>query len=757
MSSSIINSQSLPTSSSDTQEYSTDKITFRLKNDKSNFKVIENDVRTFKSKCWKFFEFLARKNEVDEYQRIPGFVSCRQCFKTYTYTSTTGTRQLNSHSCVVLAPAESQSSITTNTTKQMTLGNVSKNLKQVKVDEKEISNFKTLVSKWICEDLRSFSVVEDNGLGNVFQEFISLGAKYGNFDVMNIVRGANTISRYTHSLADDYRFKLKQMLKEPFENEAICISPDMWSDRHKQLSYLGVSCSCVDADFNYKVVDLCCRPYYEIDHSSDNILSAIQKVLEDFDLNDLSRLNFMIDRGPNLMKALKPYRPLNCYGHRMNNVLKRSFFQINKKKRKNETAGVQAAMAQSNKKHNDSDLSTSSSEDDIETILPIVKRKKKANNVKAVAVKSNSVDPRKLELKDLEPAAQTVIETIVNCKKLAGLNKDIQSAGGIALQQSTIVRWLSMIQLLESILASYKQTKCVLATRKQRAKLAVIDKKVVEGLIRLLKPFKKTLKLVQTGNSPSLYMVLICTLNLRKTLSSFKNLISSTSLVDNNETDKVNSTDDDENEDIIESEGLRIIRERIVELLDLMFQLDVRHVVATMLHPKYRQLRGCSQDERNQACQYIREEMNKIIQSDRFNDPRTTEPIKKKQKIEKSILEEYEDTTENESDLSEKQDDIDSGIFDYKPVKADELSKYLEMYIDKTKLSQNPLEFWKEHRNTYPILARVARKIHCIPATSAAVERQFSGTGVVLNERRTSLDPEHLDNILFIRAMERMK
>ena len=63
------------------------------------------------------------------------------------------------------------------------------------------------------------------------------------------------------------------MLKESFENEAICISPDMWSDRHKHLSYLGLSCSFVDADYHYRAVDLCCRPY-EVDHSADNILAV---------------------------------------------------------------------------------------------------------------------------------------------------------------------------------------------------------------------------------------------------------------------------------------------------------------------------------------------------------------------------------------------------------------------------------------------------------------------------------------------------
>lgn len=204
--------------------------------------------------------------------------------------------------------------------------------------------------------------------------------------------------------------------------------------------------------------------------------------------------------------------------------------------------------------------------------------------------------------------------------------------------------------------------------------------------------------------------------------------------------------------------GLRILRERTLELLDLMFELDVRHFAATMLHPKYRQLKGCSKEERNQACNYIREEMNKIMKNDRSNDLFTIEPTTKKQKIEKSILEEYEDTSENESDLEEKEDDnSDSDAVDYKSSKPDELSKYLDMHIDKTELSQNPLDFWKANRTIYPILARVARKIHCIPATSAAVERQFSSAGFVLNERRTCLDPEQLDNILCIRAMEKLK
>jgi len=80
----------------------------------------------------------------------------------------------------------------------------------------------------------------------------------------------------------------------------------------------------------------------------------------------------------------------------------------------------------------------------------------------------------------------------------------MQDVDGVSLQQATVVRWLSLIELLESVLRSYKQTKRVLTIRKQQSKLVVVDDKIVEGLINLLKPFKKTLKLIQTGNNPSL-------------------------------------------------------------------------------------------------------------------------------------------------------------------------------------------------------------------------------------------------------------
>ncbi len=203
--------------------------------------------------------------------------------------------------------------------------------------------------------------------------------------------------------------------------------------------------------------------------------------------------------------------------------------------------------------------------------------------------------------------------------------------------------------------------------------------------------------------------------------------------------------------------GLRILRLRLLELFNLMFELDLRHYTATLLHPRYRQLKGCSNTECEEVHSYVREEMKRIIYESKQQQD-TVSPEMKKRKVQVSILQEYEDDNNNISDSS-KLDDNSSGSedFAYKAVQSDELTRYLAMDLDKSKLSSNPLEFWKEHQGIFPILSMLARQIHCIPASSAAVERCFSSTGFIVNERRTSLHPDQIDNIIVIRSVENLK
>ena len=195
---------------------------------------------------------------------------------------------------------------------------------------------------------------------------------------------------------------------------------------------------------------------------------------------------------------------------------------------------------------------------------------------------------------------------------------------------------------------------------------------------------------------------------------------------------------------------MRFFRLRIYQLLHSMFTLEPIHLAATLLHSKYRLLRKCSFYEVQECHSYIRSRMVEIKaieqKKSKSNVPEncstvqnvtSTEPVKKKPK---RFGEDFE--SGNVSDEFDNESD-------------DELSKYLEQKMDMESIDDNPLTFWYENRFTYPILSRLARSIFSIPATTADVERQFSASGMMISSRRTRLNPEQVNNALFLRSVKK--
>ncbi|GBB91536.1 hypothetical protein RclHR1_01890010 [Rhizophagus clarus] len=65
--------------------------------------------------------------------------------------------------------------------------------------------------------------------------------------------------------------------------------------------------------------------------------------------------------------------------------------------------------------------------------------------------------------------------------------------------------------------------------------------------------------------------------------------------------------------------------------------------------------------------------------------------------------------------------------------------------------STDPLVWWRDHRSSYPILSKLARKYLSIPSTSVPSERLFSDAGNHISAKRTRLAPELVDRILFLK------
>ena len=60
------------------------------------------------------------------------------------------------------------------------------------------------------------------------------------------------------------------------------------------------------------------------------------------------------------------------------------------------------------------------------------------------------------------------------------------------------------------------------------------------------------------------------------------------------------------------------------------------------------------------------------------------------------------------------------------------------------------LQYWAQAFLRYPIVAQVARKSLCIPASSATSERSFSKSGHIVRAKQARLSDEHVKELSFL-------
>ncbi|CAF4924085.1 unnamed protein product [Rotaria sp. Silwood1] len=744
----------------DEDSLDSEKIKHLLCSNSNKYIVIENKLSKPCPSWWKIFGFPGILDENKQYRRIFGYVSCFKCFQTFIYSSKSGTTRLKEHEIKCIKSNSSSSSPSSSSSSSSSSISISSEVinqsdvllstqstlaqhgfkKSIKLSEKDIENMKKLSAQWMCENIRPFSVIEDSGFRAISQELIRIGHKYGVVDVDDVLRGRKTTAQTIYNLADSYRERIKQILIEPLQQRAVTISPDFWLDPYKNISYLGLNVSFVDANHRYFSIDLFCRAYFGV-KSGDLIVKSLQTHLQEFGINDLTSVNILCDRGSNFVKGFRDYDPLFCYGHRLNNILKTSFFQNAKNKKKTPVQHQQLILPRHQIIVHEDD---SEDDEDILISIPIIRNRKQKDDNQQLSAKA-SVD-------DIPGEAKAVLLTLSQCKKVikfikkSGLNKEIQRSGGVTVHQSIDIRWLSIMESLESILRSFKIIKKILINKQQQKLLLNVNDKIIKQLLLLLKPFQDVIKLIQVGNSPSLHMVLLCTQTLRDALKSYESLMNYNNVRDDHQLEQL----DEAHDDILEQlEGVKFFLNRMRNLLSEMLVLDVRHYTATALHPKYRSLKSCTFIERSQCYHYIRQRLQLIdISPNELNQQQTKEPTTKRFKADPFRRFESDDLSSQQETSGESGNESEEYPFASK--KIDELDRYLSLELDRSKLSSNPLDFWKEQHEKFPRLSRLARSIFSIPATSAGVEREFSAAGLVIQERRTNLNPEQLDNILLL-------
>ena len=108
----------------------------------------------------------------------------------------------------------------------------------------------------------------------------------------------------------------------------------------------------------------------------------------------------------------------------------------------------------------------------------------------------------------------------------------------------------------------------------------------------------------------------------------------------------------------------------------------------------------------------------------------------------------HEPSRKKRSSMLEFSDDEDEGelVSDDHDIKCPETELHLYLECGKAK---DVLRFWENNKLVFPRLFAITRKIFCVPAIIAGVERLFSIAGFVLSNRRLSLTDANFHNHVF--------
>ena len=76
-------------------------------------------------------------------------------------------------------------------------------------------------------------------------------------------------------------------------------------------------------------------------------------------------------------------------------------------------------------------------------------------------------------------------------------------------------------------------------------------------------------------------------------------------------------------------------------------------------------------------------------------------------------------------------------------------------YLGNLDTSDDMLAFWKVKAKNWPRLASIARVMLAIPATETSSKRVFSLAGRTIEDRRTQLNVDTIDDLIFLHGLQK--
>ncbi|CAM2726132.1 unnamed protein product [Rotaria socialis] len=455
-----------------------------------SFEIVESTITDSTALCWSKFGLPAKIIGPGKFEIIKNFASCTSCFQTYSYSSST--TAMSNHKCKCLVSSnENQSKIeliplvksNTSTTYSDTTTSDSTNSVNHKTLQKHKRLMTSVISDWVCSNTRPTNIVEDIGLKELVEQCYVCGP----VSASSILPCRKTISKEIKETANNRRNKIKDILIKAARERSLTLSPDLW-----QSNKTGAS-----------------------------ILKVLEEGLSLFDLVPfMSDIIWVCDGGSNLLKALEKFTVVRCVAHRLNNCLQTIFFQTNASKVKkhilfpdhfhDESEDEDDQDSKNENEQNDDGFDDDGVNDQQKACAKynFITSNKKSNAVSFIA--------------QLPTDVKRILVTIVQCKELVkyvkkiNLNQDLEDRNALVLLQCTIVRWLSLLNCLESVNKSLITLGEIFEEKNlNKGKLDKINVCLLNKLIDFLKPWEYVMKRVQSSKIPSIHIVTpsICIIN----------------------------------------------------------------------------------------------------------------------------------------------------------------------------------------------------------------------------------------------------
>ena len=180
-----------------------------------------------------------------------------------------------------------------------------------------------------CKDIRPYDVVAGDGFVNIVQHFVNLGAKYGRFNVKDVLPHPTTVSRNVVKTAQAMKGSVAEEIKPIIEAYGCAITTDIWTEDYHKTSYISSTIHYTNNDFGLVSRVLFAAPFENgTPKTQDNIRNLLFQRLAAFGIDAsllASRVVFVTDRGANIVAALRAYTRLNCNAHILNVVLSSAF------------------------------------------------------------------------------------------------------------------------------------------------------------------------------------------------------------------------------------------------------------------------------------------------------------------------------------------------------------------------------------------------------------------------------------------------